>query len=187
MRTSGAFRTFCPVVWPRWVPFAYSALATVLVGVTVALRPAGWPLGAAVLLIVWVGCLVRLPGARPVWIALLVAGCTLLATPNNNMVLFVVVVTCGEIAIELPVAPAAGLLALALVTLVARSALQSHLDYAVPWGLGYLAMFGGATGARNQWRLTAELQANQGLVAAEAAATERRRLAREIHDVIATR
>jgi signal transduction histidine kinase len=38
---------------------------------------------------------------------------------------------------------------------------------------------------RTQMRLTAELRSKQALVASEAAADERRRLAREIHDVIA--
>jgi len=53
------------------------------------------------------------------------------------------------------------------------------------WALGLLFAFGGSVALRSMLRLLAELKAAQADLAERAAADERQRIAREVHDVIA--
>jgi signal transduction histidine kinase len=76
---------------------------------------------------------------------------------------------------------AAGIVMLLILTFVNHFALQGQ----VIWSFGFAIGWFGGTAYRNQLRISTELAEAQTQLATRAAEEERRRLAREIHDLIA--
>ena len=178
--------------WPWWAPVVYGTVTTIAVVLslaTVGTSAANLVLAGVILVVAWSSCLHFAPGLPTLLKAVvLVAACTALASDPGSETLFVVCFVCADIAVDAPAAPSGLVVAVALVGVVIRAAtVGGHfhpIEY-FPWPIAYLASWVGGLFVRSQMQLTAELRSKQDLVASEAAVNERRRLAREIHDVIA--
>jgi len=181
-----------PLSWPRWVGMAFAAATTLCAGLSLGFVSLNAPNLALVALIVasaWIGCLDRLaPRTELLGKAAVVLASVALAGNPGTPVLFVVCIIVGDAAIERPLRQSGALFGLAVVSLLVRAAtVGGHftpLDY-LPWPLGFSCSWAGGLFVGTQVKLNAQLRANQADVAARAATDERRRLAREIHDVIA--
>jgi signal transduction histidine kinase len=141
------------------------------------------------LAVVWGSCLRTVPGQPNILKALfLVVSCTVLASDPGAESLFVVCFACADTAVDAPMAQSGLVAAVALVSVIIRAATvggRFHPLYYFPWPIAYAGCWLGGMFVRSQIMLAAELRSKQDLVASEAAINERRRLAREIHDVIA--
>jgi len=125
--------------------------------------------------------------ALPLWVRMIVAlGAISIARPaSDSVLLFLVILLCGEGAtIGTPLQTIATMAA-SLGTIGWLAAQQSPL---APWfgwiGGAFLALASGRM-VQHQARLLAQLRAAQSELASQAAAEERRRIAREVHDLIA--
>jgi signal transduction histidine kinase len=105
---------------------------------------------------------------------------------NIDFAPFVVTVLIGEMAATAgakfgAVVLAAGIVILLILTFANHFALQGQVIWSFGFAIGWL----GGTAYRNQLRISTELAEAQTQLATRAAEEERRRLAREIHDLIA--
>jgi len=178
--------------WPGWVPVLFATVTTVAVLLTIAdegISGSNLALAALILGLTWAGCVIVAPGApATAKAAVLVVACAALASDPGSEVLLVACIACAEAAIDASTAASAAVLGLALASVIARALAVggqfSPIEY-FPWPIAMAASWLGGMFVRSQMRLNAELRAKQNAVASEAAGHERRRLAREIHDVIA--
>jgi signal transduction histidine kinase len=176
------------IPWPSWLAKVYASAITALVVsalITGGATPWRLALAGCAVVVAWAGCITPLPELHLVGALATVVLTTLLATAAQDVILFVVVITCAGSAIEEELVPSGGIAALAVVLIFARAA-TLHINEGIvswaPWPVGYAAAWAGGLFVRSQVALAAQLQANQEVVSAKAAAEERRRLAREIHD-----
>jgi signal transduction histidine kinase len=183
--TSGSFD------WPRWASVAYGVVATVAIVLTVIDVGQGLgqlALAGLIVVVFWTGSLHPSADLNTARVVVLVGACILLATDPGSEVLFVVCMACAELAIEIPVKKSAPVVGFAVAAVVVRALTvgpRFHPIEYFPWPIAFVGSWVGGLFFSSQSRLNAELRANQTNVASQAAADERRRLAREIHDVIA--
>jgi signal transduction histidine kinase len=176
---------------PGWLPVASASAATLLTALTLPF--VGVSIGNLVLMAVivgltWLGCVFRPREHRVFGEVVIVAASLALASNPGSPVLFLVCIICAGATVEHAAREAGAVVGTALLAVLVRAAtvggIFGPLDY-FPWPLGFVCSAVGGLFVGAQMRLTAELRSKQTLVASEAAADERRRLAREIHDVIA--
>jgi len=142
-------------------------------------------LAIAVVLLYWLDLLVFLPR----WVFLPVAVIAAVAMSggrSDNVILFLPVLACGEAAITGTLLDAVVTLTTSVAAIMVDAALTRApaLDYfSTP--IGCLLASVVSMVVRVLQNLNAQLRASQGAMAVQAALEERRRLAREIHDVIA--
>jgi signal transduction histidine kinase len=175
----------------RWTPLVVTAIITVLATETVLTGPMSpWCVaGAAVTVgVALVGCFVHLARLNPVKVGVIIVAATLASRVGNSVMLFTVVIVLASVAVEESYRVALAELGLAigslLVAIVAAGRAGDPTAY-IAWPLGYGLGWAGALFVKSQMQLAASLQRQHEVVASEAALHERRRLAREIHDVIA--
>ena len=176
------------IQWPRSAGivagFTYAALLAVGLGQR-TLTP--WTIGAAVA--VAAVCLADVIWFIPRWMIGVVTcvGAVIIGSRGDNLALFLLICATGEVAttgtfVDLGVTALAAYGALAIRI---ASADQYGFNNYGAWLFGIGAAAGGGSAIRGLLRLNAQLRAAQAEVAAQATVEERRRLAREIHDVIA--
>ena len=187
--------------WPEWVP----AISVLVVGVTLALAmwarvTEGLPLrlatiGAALALFPFLFDLIEYRVARKnvyqLWlfpIPVLIGIWLMLYHPTNtDLAPFVLVFMCAEVVTraerQMPIAIATGFAAAGVMCSLALLGRfdQGSMIWVVGIGFGW---FGGFM-VRKLDERTHELEEAQGALAEKAAADERSRIAREVHDVIA--
>lgn len=176
----------------RWQPFVFTAIIAALAAVTLLSGPfSGWcAAGAAVAVgTAFIGCLVQ-PRFNAVTAAIIIVSATVASHAGNSVMLFSVVIMCGGVAVEESFTVASAELGLAMVSIavgiaVAGGNAAANVGTYLAWPLGYTAAWAGGLFVKSQMQLAASLRSQQEVVASEAALNERRRLAREIHDVIA--
>lgn len=194
--------------WPAWIPvgvsFAVLIPAVVAAAQRHALFPPRWP--AAILLLAvspWIveaGLVLahvrRAHGRskeddpellpKPVFVAVVVASVVaLLRSPNDmDTTPFLLVFLAGEMGSRLSMRGALGVAGASAGAMIGVE-LAGWYDGSLLWVLGIvLAMFMGIA-LQSQLRLVHELHARQDELAERAAAHERQRIAREVHDVVA--
>jgi signal transduction histidine kinase len=188
MTLAGAIETFGLARWTILV-FAGLALAPAL---AVALRGGTgvpWPLGV-VLLAISVGCVVadEFFGALPSWLLGLVglgALTPIVLAGGDRLVLAIAWVLVMQATAFGSIAESVVVLGAAIGLTVVAGAVDPGLP-SEPFVMGALvaAWFAGS-GAREILRLLAHMRETERLLADEVARDERRKLAREVHDVIA--
>lgn len=184
-----------PVRWPRWTALAYLGTPSVIALVAAfqrdALFPPGWPAAvAAVAALPWIlgGLGVRLPGTVFTVVALGAPAALLLLDPisarEHDLALFLPPLVAFRMG-------ALGAwwegLASTLVGIGVGTAVQisGHLHGAEIWAVGIVLGWAMGLMTKSQLRLVAELQAAHAGLVERAAADERRRIARELHDAVA--
>jgi signal transduction histidine kinase len=192
--TTGPYRHF-----PVWVRVVYTLVPFVLAfAIAVqrdALVPPGWPaVLAALAALPWVRAF--LPDARrarycsTAWqlgTAALVIGAVLLLVLSPEPVdiaPFFLVYLAASSSIEGP-AWVSGVVVAASVAMLVLLDLTGQFNDVYVWVLGIVAAWAGGAASAKQQRLIDELRAAEAELATRAAAEERRRIAREIHDVVA--
>jgi signal transduction histidine kinase len=187
-------------MWPSWAARITAAFALVIAGLTPFTHHEGPTsvlevvlLGAAVLPWVLEAAGKRLP--RPVFAAwvllplgvLNVAGNRfgLLMEHDAQLSLMLVVLAVGQLAATTPARDALGYAMLALLVPLGRFGLEPGFEEWVFWAAGIFLAGGSGMILRRQEVLLEQLRAAQDALADEAALQERRRIAREVHDVIA--
>lgn len=182
------------VEWPRWVPLV-AAGGALSMGVAAilerdALFPPDWSsLGLVVLAIApWISDLLGVNLPRLVFAAVVLGAVgALVATPGSghvDMIPFLLVFLAAEIAATAPLATGA-LTAAAAIGLVLGFELFGGQDDSLPWFFGISFGWAGGFMVRQQVRLLQETRAAQATLTEKAAGEERRRIAREVHDVVA--
>jgi signal transduction histidine kinase len=177
-------------------PVGAAAFAVALaIGVTAQrgglLSPNGGVLWAAVATIPWLVDAVlflRRRGGVPVWLfTLVVVGATVgleVDPVELDIAPFFLVLLTGEMATRLTIG---GSVAVMLVSMAAMLGLEvwGFYDGAFVWFLGIAISWAGGFAIQKQFLLLARAREEQLTLAEQAAADERQRIAREIHDVIA--
>jgi signal transduction histidine kinase len=181
--------------WPRWAVLLHLGLPTLAALFAVverdALAPPGWPLlAAAGALSPWLvepfG--VRVPGLAFVVVVLVGAGALLFGAPiavtDHDVAPFLLVLLTFEMAaIERPW--------LGITTLVASIGMMAGVEFALgghgleTWTVGLGLGWTAGIMLRAHLKLLSELVVAQETLAERAAADERRRIARDLHDAIA--
>jgi signal transduction histidine kinase len=176
--------------WPWWIPLAETVALTAVAGNVIvdhAQSSPRWPgLFALAAVAPWALELVGRPLPRLVTIAIvLVSVAVIIAYPVDFDIapIFLIFLTAETAAVARPWK--------ALVAGAASIALMVSMDAAgvytgsVPWVLGIGLAWAGGFATYSQLRLLREARAAQAELAERAAADERQRIAREVHDVIA--
>ena len=188
------------LTWPSWVHWMTAAFAVTIAALTPFVRgdspsSAVEVALAAVAVVPWLveAAGKRLP--RPVFAVGVLVPLALLnlavtptaAQPNHDaqLSLMLAVMVAGQLAASTPWRSALVFTALAFVVPLVRFAGGTRADDSVFWGAGILLATGTGMALRRLQIVLVELNAAQSALAHEATLQERRRIAREVHDVIA--
>ncbi|MHB8467956.1 MAG: sensor histidine kinase [Acidimicrobiales bacterium] len=176
------------IQWAAWGGVVSWLIATTVLAIGLSQRSITvWVIVAAVAIeAVFIGDIVTF---MPRWIIGVVAciGAVMIGSRGDNLALFLLVLGAGEAATTGSTIDAGLTVSAAIAALSVRIAVSSHYganNYA-SWFFGTAAAAASGLVIRALLRLNARLNAAQATVAAQATIEERRRLAREIHDVIA--
>lgn len=172
--------------WP-WVGVGVATLVTGLAtwgffqGQLSALRLV---LAIAITLAFWTDVVTFLP--RLIFLPAMILAAIGMGGQGNSVSIFIVVVCCGAAATTGTLVEALVTLAVALGAVAVRAATSRYglVDFII-WPVGFASAFASGLTIRTLLNLNARLRASQATVSAQAATEERRRLAREVHDVIA--
>jgi signal transduction histidine kinase len=175
--------------WARPLAALYVALVGLLLAINLvklgrapAVDDVAWLILAG-LLAAWVLELARLPWPRAVLSAITAVAVAYLVNVIGNglapLFLFLLVVWISYTGNRRDSIVAVGMSLLALVPFWAQ------FDISVPWTIGIVSMWFATQALIAQRRTLGELRAAQADLARQAAAAERQRIAREIHDVVA--
>lgn len=187
--------------WPR--PFDYIACgAPALIGLGILLqRDALFPptIDTALVALAIAPWALQLMGRRPP--RYLLSATILLAAyllysgvtgtqPVEDLTPFLLVLLAMEIAALAPLSESVVILALSLGVIALGEVSPGHassegVTHALPWYIGITAGWAGGFLLQSQLRVMTELKAAQADLAQRAAASERQRIAHELHDVIA--
>jgi signal transduction histidine kinase len=171
------------LAWPRWVGVGAAILATLLVFPT-SLDAVKIIAAVVVAAVFWLDCVVFLPR----WVIGIVGvvGATVIAQHGGDVVLFLVILTAGEVGVTGSLVDTVITVVVGLAAIGVRDATRTiPTDQFASWYIGTVVATVSMRALRGALSLNAQLRAAQAKIAAEAATDERRRLAREIHDVIA--
>lgn len=180
------------VEWPRWVPWVAAGTAVALAAAALLERgallpPDWWSIGFVSLAVApWITDLWGLDLPRPVFAAVVLGALMgLLAQPAHvDLTVFLLVLLVAQTAATTPFATGT-VVALASIGGVVGFDLFGGYDDSLPWVFGIMFGWAGGLMARLQLRLLQETRAAQATLAEQAAGEERRRIAREVHDVVA--
>jgi signal transduction histidine kinase len=124
----------------------------------------------------------------PLWLFTLVVVVSVVGLEWNPVELdwapFFLVLLTGEMATRLSIGGSVAVMLVSMATMVGLEILGRY-DGAFIWVLGLAFGWAGGVGMQAQFRLLAKMREEQAGLAERAAADERQRIAREIHDVIA--
>jgi len=185
------------IVFPIWAPVGTALLATILgVGVAAdrgAISSPDWSTVFVLLATVpWIlDVVVYLKGSRsgiplPLFNLMVLAGVLglLLDPVTNDYTPFFLVMLCAEMAARVP--PRKGVLVLiGSMAVIIACELANQFEGSFIWVIGIAFGWAGGFGCQMCLRLLQEMKASQDTLVEKAAAEERQRIAREIHDVIA--
>lgn len=174
-------------IWPRSSGVVSALVGTTLVVVGLAqfpITPTHLVGAVVVAALLWADVVRFLPR----WLLgpLVCAGAVAVGGRGDDVALFLVVLATGEVATTGSLFDTLVTVGVAYAALLARALTATQgINNFGPWGLGVLLAASGGSAIRGLMRLNTQLREAQTTVASQAAADERRRLAREIHDVIA--
>ena len=185
------------IVFPIWAPLGAALLAIILgVGVALdrgAISSPGWSTVFVLLAVVpWILDIVLYVKGRkngiplPLFVLMVIGGVLglILDPVTNDFAPFFLVLLSAEMAARLP--PRKGILVmLASIGLMIGVDIAGAFDGWFIWSVGIAFGWAGGFGCQMCLRLLQEMKASQHTLAEKAAAEERQRIAREIHDVIA--
>jgi signal transduction histidine kinase len=124
----------------------------------------------------------------PLWLFTLVVVVSVVGLEVNPVELdwapFFLVLLTGEMATRLSIGGSVAVMLVSIATMLGLEILGRY-DGAFIWVLGLAFSWAGGVGMQAQFRLLAKMREEQAGLAERAAADERQRIAREIHDVIA--
>lgn len=188
------------MMWPSWAPWATAAFALVIAGLSPFTHneSRAHPVEVALTFLAIMPWVIEAAGRRlpsplfAAWVLLPlavvnVAGSRfgLVMDHDAQLSLMLVALAAGQLAATN--APGAALLyaMLALLVPIGRFRLEPGFEEWIFWAAGIFLAAGAGMILRRQQVLFVQLRAAQNALADEAAVQERRRIAREVHDVIA--